>query len=139
MATRRIVSVTGAKPDIGIVQHANIPAATNGSLSRHFVAIFVLTVITLIPYLQSAWFDFVNFDDPIYVSENDLVRHGLNWTGAKDAVLRFHSANWHPLVWLSYMVEVEVFGMNPGAMHMGNVVLHIVNAVLLYSWLIACW
>ena len=136
MATRRIVSVTGAKPDIGIVQHANIPAATNGSLSRHFVAIFVLTVITLIPYLQSAWFDFVNFDDPIYVSENDLVRNGLNWTGAKDAVLRFHSANWHPLVWLSYMVEVEVFGMNPGAMHMGNVVLHIVNAVLLYSWLI---
>ena len=135
MAIRKNVPATETTPDFGLVQYGNIPAAANGFLSRDFVAIFVLTVVTLIPYLQSAWFDFVNFDDPIYVSDNDLIRHGLNWTATRDAVLRFHSANWHPLVWLSYMVEVEVFGMSSGAMHISNVLLHIVNSILVYTWL----
>lgn len=99
-----------------------------------FVAVS-LTMLILIPYLQTVWFDFVNFDDPAYVYENPLVKDGLCFEAAYNAVFGFHQANWHPLVWLSYMVEIELAGMKPGVMHVTNVSLHIANSLLLYFWL----
>ena len=95
----------------------------------------VLVTLTLIPYWQTTHFGFVNFDDPSYVYENSLLRDGLHSERIRDAVFRFHEANWHPLVWLSYMAEIELFGMNPGVMHMTNVMLHCGNSLLLYLWL----
>jgi protein O-mannosyl-transferase len=95
----------------------------------------VIALITLIPYAQTFKFDFVNFDDPAYVYEHSLVKNGVNWKSLLDATIGFHQANWHPLVWYSYMLEVEAFGMNPGVMHTTNVVLHIMNSLLLYFWL----
>lgn len=98
-------------------------------------AVLGLIIITLVPYAQTATFDFVNFDDPVYVSDNDLVLHGLSWAAVGKSFTQFHSANWHPLVWLSFMAEVECFGVNAGAMHITNVILHVCNAILLYIWL----
>ncbi len=94
-----------------------------------------LALITLIPYAQTFSFDFVNFDDPGYVYENVLLRDGLTLASVFDATFGFHQANWHPLVWLSYMLEIELFGMSPGPMHITNVVLHILSSLVLYLWL----
>lgn len=106
-------------------------------VSRSMEVVFplLLVVTTSIPYWQTAFFGFVNFDDPSYIYENPLLRDGLTLQRALEATFGFHEANWHPLVWLSYMIEIELFGMNPGIMHVTNVVLHVLNSLLVYAWL----
>ena len=95
-----------------------------------------LVAMTLIPYWQTAYFGFVNFDDPMYIYNNRLLTEGLTSERVEEAVFGFHEANWHPLVWLSYMVEVELFGMKPQVMHITNVLLHIANSLIVYVWLL---
>ena len=109
----------------------------NEGIPRYLELMFLLLLIvfTLIPYWQTASFGFVNFDDPSYVYQNPLLADGLTQVRVKEAVFGFHEANWHPLVWLSYMAEIELFGMKPEAMHITNVILHIANALLVYLWL----
>ena len=109
----------------------------NEGIPRYLELMFplLLIVFTLIPYWQTASFGFVNFDDPSYVYQNPLLADGLTQVRVKEAVFGFHEANWHPLVWLSYMAEIELFGMKPEAMHITNVILHIANALLVYFWL----
>jgi hypothetical protein len=107
----------------------------NGTGARDAAAVMLLALLTLVPYVQTAWFDFVNFDDPLYVYDNELIKNGLNWNAVKESVFEFRAANWHPLVWISYMVEIEIFGMNSGVMHVTNVILHLLNSLLLFAWL----
>lgn len=109
----------------------------NEGIPRYLELMFPLLLIafTLIPYWQTASFGFVNFDDPSYVYQNPLLADGLTQVRVEEAVFGFHEANWHPLVWLSYMAEIELFGMKPEAMHITNVILHIANALLVYFWL----
>ena len=109
------------------------PAGVSRSTEIGFLLLLVVT--TLIPYWQTASFGFVNFDDPNYVSENPLLQDGLDSERVKEAMFEFHKANWHPLVWLSYMAEIEIFGTDAGVMHITNVVLHISNSLLVYAWL----
>jgi hypothetical protein len=75
---------------------------------------------------------FVNFDDPIYVTEVEPVRVGLNWSGVVWAFTHIHSHNWHPLTTMSHMLDCQLFGLQPGAHHFVNVLLHSVNVVLLF-------
>lgn len=120
-----------------------MPAAVDSSVQPQVRAVWridaaicaAIVLVTLIPYAQAFKFDFVNFDDPAYVSEHSLVKNGMSWKSVRDATIGFHQANWHPLVWYSYMLEVEAFGMDPGVMHTTNVVLHIMNSLMLYWWL----
>lgn len=95
----------------------------------------LLAVVTLLPYLQTFTFGFVNIDDPGYVYENSLIKSGLTRESISQATFGFHQSNWHPLVWISYMVEVEIFGINPGIMHTTNVILHVMKSLILYWWL----
>jgi Tfp pilus assembly protein PilF len=74
----------------------------------------------------------VNFDDPIYVSENDHVRTGLSWQGVAWAFTHVHSHNWHPLTTMSHMLDCQLFGLKPGAHHFVNVLSHSANVVLLF-------
>ena len=83
-------------------------------------------------YWQVAGFGFVNFDDPRYVTQNPQVQAGLTWHGLVWAFSGFHVANWSPLTWLSLMASVQLFGVEPGALHLVNVALHAVNVVLLF-------
>jgi Flp pilus assembly protein TadD len=76
--------------------------------------------------------DFILLDDETYILENFRVRGGLTWEGAKWAFTAFHTANWHPLTWLSHMLDVELFGMAPGPHHLVNAALHSCNSVLLF-------
>jgi tetratricopeptide (TPR) repeat protein len=73
----------------------------------------------------------VNYDDQDYVTENSVVQKGLTWTGIKWAFTTGHASNWHPITWLSHMVDCELFGLNPGAHHLVNVLFHTANVVLL--------
>jgi Flp pilus assembly protein TadD len=76
-------------------------------------------------------FPFVNLDDPQYVQANPLVAGGLSWRSAAHAFAALDAANWHPVTWLSHMLDVELFGLAPGAHHVVSVALHAANAVLL--------
>ena len=98
------------------------------------IAIGVATLAALV-FLQTRSFGFVNFDDPSYLSANDAVRAGLSWRGARWAFTTFATGNWHPLTWLSLMLDIDLFGVDPGRSHLVNVVLHAVNAIMLYATL----
>ena len=79
--------------------------------------------------------DFINFDDPSYVTENPHVLGGLTWPAVRWAFSTGYMSNWHPLTWLSHMLDVQLYGVNPGPHHLTNLVLHIVNSILLFGLL----
>ena len=78
---------------------------------------------------------FTDYDDPQYVFKNPQVLHGLSWPGVVWAFGHFHSGNWHPLTWLSHMLDVQLFGVRAGWHHAMNVMFHAANTVLLFLWL----
>ncbi len=94
---------------------------------------FVLILGTLLVFWQVHNFGFVNYDDDDYVYENPHVLNGLTWDGVVWAFTTNHSANWHPLTWLSFMLDCQLFGVNPGWMHLVNLLLHIANTLLLFA------
>ncbi len=75
---------------------------------------------------------FVNFDDDHYITGNPHVLAGLNWDTVKWAFTNYYEANWHPLTWLSHALDAQLFGLNPVGHHYTNVILHALNAVLLF-------
>lgn len=84
-------------------------------------------------YAQVYRHDFIDFDDPAYVSENLHVSRGLRLEGVIWAFTTGHAANWHPLTWLSHMADCTLFGLRPGAHHLVNVLFHAANALLLFA------
>jgi Flp pilus assembly protein TadD len=92
----------------------------------------VLFLAALVPYLQTARFDFVGLDDDLYVTENPRVKEGLTPEGVAWAFRTFHSYNWHPLTWISHMADVSLFGTKPGGHHLMNAILHAANTLLLF-------
>ena len=91
-----------------------------------------LIVSIIIAYAQVSNFDFVGYDDQEYITENSHVQEGLNLKSINWAFTSFHSANWHPLTWLSHMLDCELYGLNPMGHHWTNVQFHIANTLLLF-------
>ena len=83
-------------------------------------------------YWPAARFDFTNFDDTLYVTDNGHVKQGLTWDGLRWAFSAFYASNWHPLTWLSHMGDCQFFGLQPGAHHLVSVLFHAANTVLLF-------
>jgi protein O-mannosyl-transferase len=77
-------------------------------------------------------FDFVNWDDPTYVLENPRVLAGLTWANVWWALTTAHSPYWHPLTWLSHMLDVTIWGPAPGPAHVVNLLIHALNSCLVY-------
>jgi protein O-mannosyl-transferase len=96
------------------------------------VLCLVLVLLTLVFYNSAGRNGFVNFDDTIYVTHNPHVRAGLTWDTFRWAFTTFDAANWHPLTWLSHALDFQLFGMNPAGQHYETVLLHALNAVLLF-------
>lgn len=96
----------------------------------------ILVTATLAIYSQVLFNGFINYDDPLYVTENSLVQQGLTIEGALWAFTSFDAANWHPLTWLSHMLDVQMFGMTPLGHHLTNLLLHIANTLLLFLFLV---
>lgn len=101
---------------------------STGRLAGVAAALFLVTVLV---YSGVTSHEFVSYDDNEYVTQNEHVITGLTGENFKWAFTAFHSANWHPLTWISHMVDVQLFGMNAGAHAMVNVVGHALNSVLL--------
>jgi tetratricopeptide (TPR) repeat protein len=94
-----------------------------------------LVVLVLAIYAQVARHDFVNYDDPVYVSNNPEVLRGLTAGGVRWAFTTLHASNWHPVTWLSHMLDVSLFGRVAGRHLLVNVLLHAASSVLLFLWL----
>ena len=75
---------------------------------------------------------FTNYDDPSYVTANNHVREGLSADGVRWAFSTFHFYNWHPLTWISHMMDVQLSGLNPAGHHLTSLLLHIANMLLLF-------
>ncbi len=94
------------------------------------LAIFFLTLLTTVAFLPVLDNGFVNWDD--YVSKNHHVQSGLTLEGIIWAFTTFTWSNWHPLTWLSYMFDIEVYKQNPAGHHFSNLILHVANTLLLF-------
>jgi tetratricopeptide (TPR) repeat protein len=75
---------------------------------------------------------FITYDDPVYVTANPHVQGGLSWAGLIWAFTTGDATNWHPLTWISHMVDFQLYGMNPAGHHLTNVALHLANSILLF-------
>ena len=93
---------------------------------------FFLVTITASVYWQVQHHDFVIFDDNEYITENPRIHDGLNTDSIIWAFTSFHSNNWHPLTWISHMLDVKYFGMNAGRHHLMNLFFHVANTLLIF-------
>ena len=93
----------------------------------------LLSVATLATFGPVIGHDFVNFDDIGFVTLNPHVTSGLSWANVEWA---FRSGSltgiWHPLTWLSHMLDAQLFGLRPGWHHLTSLLFHAANAVLLF-------
>ncbi len=99
---------------------------------RTFAICGALALLTLLAFWPLKNCDFVNFDDPDYVTSNPHVQDGLTWRSVAWAFTTNHAANWHPLTWLSHILDWQLYGKNPLGHHATNLLLHVANTVLLF-------
>lgn len=92
-----------------------------------------LAAITLISFWQVYNCDFITYDDPDYVTENHHVLTGLNIKNIVWAFTASRTGNWHPLTWLSHMLDCQLFNANPAWHHTTNLIFHILNSLLLFT------
>jgi tetratricopeptide (TPR) repeat protein len=109
------------------------PSATGGSSrwrQSWMAALLFLAVAGI--FLPALRHDFITYDDPAYVTANAHVQGGLTWENVKWAFTSGEASNWHPLTWLSHMLDCDLFGLQPWGHHLTNVLLHAANALLLF-------
>jgi hypothetical protein len=99
---------------------------------RDIIICVLLAASILLIYGQVIHHEFVNYDDDLYVTKNVHVQNGLTWGGIKWAFSLNEVVYLHPLTWLSHMLDVQLYGMDPGWHHLTNVWFHIVNCILLF-------
>lgn len=97
---------------------------------RTVLAALLILVVSLV-YGQVYHHGFMGIDDHLYVTDNATVKAGLTQAGILWAFTTTSAANWHPLTWLSHMLDVQLFGVNPSGHHLTSVFLHLLNTLLL--------
>jgi len=102
-----------------------------------FLFAVLLVLATLVIYWPAMSCDFIDYDDPVYVTQNLEVQKGVSWEGIQWAFSYAVSSNWHPLTMLSHMLVCQLSGLNPWGHHFANVLLHAVNVALVFLWLMA--
>jgi tetratricopeptide (TPR) repeat protein len=95
-----------------------------------------LVGITWLVFGQTLGHGFINYDDPVYVYENPVVTSGLTLHGIGWAFTHSHGANWHPLTWISHMLDCQFYGLKAGGHHFTNVLLHTIAMLLLFLLLV---
>ena len=108
------------------------PPSWREKLCRPAWLCWLLALTTLAVFLPVARQGFVNYDDSDYVSENAHVQSGLKWENVVWAFTTGHASNWHPLTWLSHMLDCQLFGSKAGPQHLVSVGFHIANTLLLF-------
>ena len=118
------------KPNQGKPLHAK-----GGLFRQHGLALLIglfLTIITFAAFEQVRTCEFITFDDNSYVTENLYIQSGLTLKGVIWAFGRIHAGHWHPLTWLSHMLDCQLYGLNPSGHHLNNLAFHIANTLLLF-------
>jgi Tfp pilus assembly protein PilF len=96
---------------------------------------FWLFILSVALYSRAISCEFVLWDDPDYVLRNRMVQSGLSFRGFQRAWMTFECANWHPLTWISLMLDYQLFGLRPWGFHLTNVLFHGLNSALVFLWL----
>jgi hypothetical protein len=91
-----------------------------------------LALATFLLYWPAVGFDYVSLDDTIYVATNRTILKGITWQGILSSLTDTRVGYWTPVLWLSYMVDVELFGQAPSGFHFTNVILHVTNTILVF-------
>jgi tetratricopeptide (TPR) repeat protein len=99
---------------------------------RIFLATLALAVTVLVLFFPASGHEFITLDDTDYILWNPFVSQGITWEGVGWAFSALRSSNWHPLTWLSHMLDVTYFGMDAGWHHLVSILIHTLNTVLLF-------
>ena len=94
-----------------------------------------LALVTLLVYIPVFQAQFICYDDPDYVTKNPHVLSGITLANLRWAFATNHAANWHPVTWISLMLNSQYFGTSAAAFHAGKLQLHVANTLLLFLWL----
>ncbi|MBN1766708.1 MAG: tetratricopeptide repeat protein [Sedimentisphaerales bacterium] len=105
------------------------------SQKRHTVIIYVLLAAAVMIAYERVRLNEFAYDDEGYILKNYYIQSGIIPASVKWAFTGVHSANWHPLTWLSHMLDYELFGLNPVGHHIVNVIIHTINSLLLF-WIL---
>ncbi len=108
---------------------SDVPA---GLLASSSFICLCLAVLAIVVFRQTLFFEYIHLDDPDYVTANSNVLFGLTWDGIKWAFGAPHVANWHPVTWISLMLDMNLFGHRPFGPHTMNLLLHVGNTMLLF-------
>jgi tetratricopeptide (TPR) repeat protein len=128
------VSPAGEKPEVEDSRSLKSVSPAAGLNDRWLVSgvCIFLAAITFAVFGQTLGYEFVNYDDNHYVYENPVVQKGLTWEGFRWALTYGNIGHWHPLTWLSHMLDCQLYGLNPGGHHLTNILLHGAAAILLF-------
>ncbi len=119
------------------MRSASEKAGIGRSSGARFATVATLLVLAVAAiYGQTARHDFISFDDNVYITDNPLVSEGFTAQGVREA-FSYHAANWHPLTWLSHMLDGKLFGSRAGGHHLMSAAIHAANAVILLAVLAA--
>ena len=105
------------------------------SIRRERVISLLLALITVLLYWPVRNFEFNNYDDLQYLAGNPRIQAGFNKDSIIWAFTSGYACNWHPLTWLSHMLDWDLYGPHPGGHHLTNVLFHVANTLLLFGWL----
>ena len=92
----------------------------------------IFAVIIFFTYSSVLNHEFINYDDPDYVTNNPMVQAGLTPESIVWAFTSLNFSNWHPVTWLSHMLDYQLYGNDPAGHHLTSLILHIANALLLF-------
>jgi tetratricopeptide (TPR) repeat protein len=109
-------------------EHSGSPDS-NGTV---FSVCVLLAVAVFLVFGQTLRYGFITWDDAVYVYQNQVVQKGLTWEGFRWALTYGNIGHWHPLTWLSHMLDCQLYGLNPGGHHLTNILLHTTSAILLF-------
>lgn len=119
----------------GSVLAKNVNASTASKTRKFFVPValsLLLVVVTLVLYSPVRGHDFINYDDGDYVVNNSHIKMGLSWETLRWSLTSREAANWFPVTWWSHALDYELFGLDAGSHHFTNVIIHVLNAMLVF-------
>ena len=128
LSKRALKIAPGRKPSVRSVAFGRTP----GWWSNPWFVALALAMGTLVVYAPVLWCDFVGYDDTVYVTENWHVLGGLTWGQVDWAFAKLAAGFWHPLTWLSHMLDVQLYGLRPWGHHLTNLLLHTGSTVVLF-------
>ena len=110
----------------------NKPAEIFAGPKRPFLIAILLVTLTFALFAPAISYDFVNYDDDLYVYDNPVVQHGLSVSGLHYALTSYDAGTWAPITWLSYELDSTLFGARASSYHATNILLHVAAGLILF-------